>query len=167
MIKYVKGDILSPNTSDSIVLICHQVNCMGVMGAGLAKQVRTKYPWIYESYRKRCEEASLKSNLLGEVQFCSILPNTGYVIANVFGQETFGRDGKCYTDYDALRKAFAYIAETLLPQDVVRIPYKMGCGLGGGDWDVVLDIIDEAFRDKEVAVEIWERDNGKGKHAFN
>ena len=38
MVKYIKGDIL--NVTEGIVV--QQVNCKGVMGAGLAKQIRDK-----------------------------------------------------------------------------------------------------------------------------
>lgn len=38
MVKYIKGDIL--NVTEGIIV--QQVNCKGVMGAGLAKQIRDK-----------------------------------------------------------------------------------------------------------------------------
>ena len=37
-------------------IICHQVNCQGVMGSGIAKQVREKYPNVYNSYKKACDK---------------------------------------------------------------------------------------------------------------
>ena len=41
---FVKADILEPSYKPDLhVFICHQVNCRGVMGAGLAKQVATRY----------------------------------------------------------------------------------------------------------------------------
>ncbi|WP_223260709.1 hypothetical protein [Bacillus sp. LNXM65] len=42
MIKTVDGNILEASED----IICHQVNCKGVMGAGLAKQIKSKYPNI-------------------------------------------------------------------------------------------------------------------------
>ena len=38
--------------SFNIDILCHQVNCQGVMGAGLAKQIRSKYPEVYEQYKE-------------------------------------------------------------------------------------------------------------------
>ena len=32
-------------------IIVHQVNCRGVMGAGIAKQIKEKWPDVYTSYR--------------------------------------------------------------------------------------------------------------------
>ena len=43
---------LSPN-----IVICHQVNCQGVMGAGIAKQIRARWPEVYEDYKKTIENA--------------------------------------------------------------------------------------------------------------
>ena len=31
-------------------IICHQVNCQGVMGSGVAKEVRERFPNVYEQY---------------------------------------------------------------------------------------------------------------------
>ena len=45
MIKYIKGDIL--NVTEGIIV--QQVNCFGVMGAGLAKQIRDKWPSVYDT----------------------------------------------------------------------------------------------------------------------
>jgi len=44
--KFVKGNILDAQHG----IIGHQVNCRMVMGAGLAKQIRGKYPRVYTEY---------------------------------------------------------------------------------------------------------------------
>lgn len=147
---YVNGDILTPVMNDRPTIVCHQVNCKGVMGSGLAKQVREKFPGVYGSYKGRCEAPY---DNLGQVQICSVLSETGYLIANVFGQRNYGGALK-NTDYRALRKAFSFIADAY-PLYTIRIPYKMGCGLGGGDWAIVEEIILETLHDKGVNVEIW------------
>lgn len=59
MIKIVKGDILQASED----IIGHQVNCQGVMGAGLAKQIRNKYPHVYDEYRKLCSSTENKYSL--------------------------------------------------------------------------------------------------------
>jgi len=73
-------------------IICHQVNCQGVMGAGLARQVRAKYPQVYAPYRAYCATG----NVLGTVLFVPVSDNN--IIANIFGQDKYGRDRQ-YTDY--------------------------------------------------------------------
>ena len=41
-------------------IICHQTNCKGVMGSGVALAVKTRYPAAYESYRKAFDNKKLK-----------------------------------------------------------------------------------------------------------
>jgi len=73
MIKIIEGNIL--NAKEDI--ICHQVNCKKVMGSGLAKQIRDKYPNVYEEYVNLINWAkeeykrgfSKKKSLLGSIQF--------------------------------------------------------------------------------------------------
>lgn len=153
-IKTIIGDILSPNTNEyKLVVVCHQVNCKGVMGAGLAKQVKQKFPIVFQHYADKCRLIEYGNGGLGDVQFCSVIAEEGYILANVFGQDGYGR-GKCNTDYDALHKAFTTIAMSF-PNSTIRIPYLMGCGLGGGNWDIVTNIIEETLINKGVDVEIW------------
>lgn len=54
-IEYKKGDILE---SDSQALV-NAVNCVGIMGAGLAKQFKTKYPNMYKHYKDSCNKGYL------------------------------------------------------------------------------------------------------------
>lgn len=148
------GDILEPNISESeLVLVCHQVNCKGVMGGGLAKQIKDKYPGVFQNYADKCRQITVGIGGLGDVQYVSVIADAGYIVANIFGQDGFGRD-KCYTDYDALNKAFENIAMGF-PNAIIRIPYLFGCGLAGGNWDIVTGIIEDKLVSKGIKVEIW------------
>ena len=53
MVVYKECDIFDSGAD----IICHQVNCQGVMGSGLAKQIRERYPIVYEEYKKWCDES--------------------------------------------------------------------------------------------------------------
>lgn len=139
MVTIVYGDIFE---SDADV-ICHQVNCKGKMGSGVAKQVREKYPLVYSLYHKLCED-NPGDKLLGTVLCCGN-------IANLFAQENYGYDGKCYTDYEALRQCLSIVNERYAGQKVA-IPYLMGCHRGGGDWGVVLEMIQSELTDCDVTL---------------
>ena len=149
--KFFCGNILTPCTEgDDIPIVCHQVNCMGVMGAGLAKQIRFKHPQAYKMCLDRCGHDPIP---LGEAQFVSAISSDGYIIANLFGQYSYGTD-RCHTDYDALRSAFQMV-KNAFPRSPIRIPYKIGCGLGGGDWATVLTILQEVFGRQLPNIEIY------------
>lgn len=154
--KFVDGNILTPNAEDKMVIVCHQVNCKGVMGAGLAKQIMQTHPDVFNLYKDKCTQIQAGIGGLGDVQYCCVLAEVGYMVANVFGQDGYGRN-KRHTDYDALRKAFEHIA-FFWPKATIRIPYMMGCGLGGGDWAIVSQIIEETLVTAGVDVEIWRRE---------
>ncbi len=46
-------EIIEGNLFDTDAkFICHQVNCMGKMGSGVALQVRQRFPHVYEEYKR-------------------------------------------------------------------------------------------------------------------
>ena len=124
-------------------IICHQVNCQGVMGTGIALSIKKKYPIVYKKYRQECNEAANSSLLLGYTQFIVVNEDADLLVYNLFAQNFYGRD-KRYTDYDALKKCLRLIMNTfdykIFP---IYFPYKMGCNNAGGDWGIVSKLIDE------------------------
>jgi O-acetyl-ADP-ribose deacetylase (regulator of RNase III) len=70
----VNGDLLTT----PINIIAHQVNCMGVMGAGLALQIKNKFEWAYQDYcealqRNGADYMFGKSQItIGECYICSL-----------------------------------------------------------------------------------------------
>ena len=135
----VEGDVFESNAD----VIVHQVNCQGVMGSGVAKQVREKFPEVFKAYQKRCRDTLTP---LGHTLF---VKSEGTVIANLFAQDKFGYDGKCYTDYEALRQCLTELSARCRGK-VVAIPYLMACHRGGGDWDKVSKMIQEVLVDCDV-----------------
>lgn len=135
-------------------IICHQVNCQGVMGSGVAKEVRERYPNVYEEYRILCGFFKDHSKLLGTAQIIPTDKSGIHFIANCFGQDKYGYDGAQYTSVEALKEAFVKVADAAQEFDFkVAMPYKIGCCRGGADWNTVEKIIEEAFQG--VDVELW------------
>lgn len=137
-------------------IIAHQTNCKGVMGAGVALAIRNRYPEIMPEYTNACKV--LGSNVLGT---CQILrTNDGRYIANLFGQNGFGYGGFGHgrnTDYRALKVALTSLVRHLTINGIsaVAMPYKLGCGLAGGDWEVVSKLLINAFAKKNIRLELW------------
>lgn len=147
-IQHVKGDIFATDAN----FILHQVNCRGVMGGGVALQVRQKYPEVFAAYHNFCEEHRTNpAEMLGHAQLCRI-EDDRYII-NLFAQKDFGYDGRCYTDYDALRTALHRVGVHARQLGMsIAIPYLMACHRGGGDWTVVSGIIEEELGDCDVTL---------------
>lgn len=129
----IKGNLLEIESG----IICHQVNCKGVMGAGLARSLKAKYPVCFESYSRYCREGQFK---LGMVQFCRVSPQL--FVCNMAGQDGYGIT-KCQTDYNALEVCLGKLyAKSIELGLTPYLPYNMGCGLAGGDWSIVSKLIE-------------------------
>lgn len=145
-VNLIEGNILTPPTHNENTIICHQVNCRAAMGAGLARQIRDKWPVVFDEYVKVCSPKKL-----GDFQVVQVAPQL--YVANLFGQSSFGRD-KRQTNYAALGTAL-FRAMKEHPNATFRVPYGLGCGLAGGNWVTVLNLIEEAANAWNVNVEIW------------
>lgn len=141
------GDLMGATES----IIGHQVNCQAVMGSGVAKQIRLFYPKAYSEYLRFC--AANKDELLGKCQLVEVGNGTYRYIANLFGQEFYGGDGRKYTDDAALKKSLEHLYEFAKDKGYsAALPYKIGCDRGGGDWDQVSKLIENIFTDVELTL---------------
>lgn len=159
MIRIVNGNILDA-TED---IIAHQVNCKGAMGAGLAKQIKERWPDVYTDYVVYCSAHHRSGReLLGRIWLTHIFDDVNVVpvtICHLFGQDGYSGASKG-TDYRALEKALCRLKKLVeSTHESIAIPYKLGCGLGGGDWDgVVYPMIERIFGDSDVLVTIYKMD---------
>jgi len=132
--RIIKGDILEVKHG----IVCHQVNCMGKMGAGIALDIRRTWPMVYTDYMNAYRQGKLN---LGNVIFSEVAKNILYV-ANLCGQYYYGRD-KRYTDYDAVKNCLKELVKYDDGRLTIYIPKGMGCSLAGGNWSIVSGLIDE------------------------
>lgn len=142
-INWRNGDLLNSDCE----YICHQVNCQGVMGSGIAKQIKEKWPDVYEVYKSwhayHFNRGGVK-NLLGQIQIVPIGENA---VINMFSQEFFGRDSRQYTSYDAFWHCLEEIKTSIPKYSSIAFPYGIGCGLGGANWKVIEIMISVALGD--------------------
>ena len=126
-------------------IICHQTNCVGVMGGGIALQIRNKWPNVYKQYVNECEPFKNDPRyLLGHVQ--DIVINDKLIIVNCFGQ-TFPGHG-LMTDYDVWDKILDKLRDIRNHFHLdLHFPWMIGCGLAGGNWDVMFKKIYDKFND--------------------
>ena len=135
-------------------VLCHAVNCRGKMGAGLALEMRNRFP---EAYKEYMNDFKSGFNQLGNITVVNVAPSL--YIAHLYTQYNYGRD-KRYTDYDAMEKCFKKLKgwKEIIQREApgqtfpVYIPYKIGCSLGGGDWAVVEKLISKTFNTTPVNI---------------
>lgn len=138
MIKVHKGNVLEEVNYGVIV---HGCNTQGVMGGGIALQIRQKWPKVYEGYLQICK-ANLAAgrDLLGDVLFIPVKQYDNLIIANAFTQKYFGTDQR-HVNYDAVAKCFEAVKK-FYPDKPIHFP-MIGAGLAGGNWNIIQKIIEE------------------------
>ena len=138
-------------------VILHQVNCVAATG-GLAGALRRKWPRTFKRYFELCRDASTSvpgsESLLGCFAICSVPTGTekhrNLWVAHIFGQVQPGPN----TNLHSVQKSIAAFAEET-PKHSWRnqpmyAPYKMGCGLGGGDWKAYSAILEHYLPDLTI-----------------
>ena len=146
MFQIVVGDILNAKED----AICHQVNCMNVMGSGVAKAISTKWPIVKEKYNICCKEIPA-SNLLGSINVVELQDSDGpKEVINIFGQFGYG-GSQVRTNYEALRTAFKTLNKSYAGKSLA-FPYLFGCGLANGDWATVESLMVKELTDCNVTV---------------
>lgn len=153
-VSYIIGDIFYAVDSNDIDIIAHQANCMSIMGSGIAKTIRERYPM---AYRVDANDERPPEQRLGSYSFCKT--EEGVIIFNLYGQYYPGPD----TRYDALQGAVSQMASLLKkvnPAFRIGLPL-IGCGVGGGDWGVVSNILLEELDGLEWTVYVLNEETFK------
>ncbi len=128
-------------------IIVHGCNCQGVMGSGIAREVKNRFPMAFHEYDKVHRTRGLK---LGEICFAEVAPNKFIINANT--QDSYG-GGKRFVSYDAIADSFTEVlrfAQTIEKHREVKLDIifpAIGAGLGGGDWNIISAIIDVVIPD--------------------
>jgi len=145
MITHINKDITDVSTG----IVVHGCNAQGVMGSGVAKQLRAKYQWIYTDYLDGLVNLRrAKKSPLGAVVWST---GSKFFIANCITQEFYGRDGKQYVSYNAVETALKNVRVKAGDEKLdVYCPYLIGAGLGGGDPNRILAIIDDVFANSPI-----------------
>jgi O-acetyl-ADP-ribose deacetylase (regulator of RNase III) len=137
--KYISGDAIEVFKNSKSAVLIHQVNCQGVMGSGIAKQIRDTYPNHFDDY-KECVDHFGSSEMFGEYFFTMI--DSYHSVVGLFSQFNYGT-GERHTNYAAFVNAITQLVNS--DSDEVDyeliIPKYIGCGLGGGDWNIIEQIL--------------------------
>jgi len=124
-IEYVSGNLLE---SHAYVLV-NPVNCQGIMGAGLAREFKEKYPDMFRSYFKYCMKEKLRIGKLFEYREgigtdkCKIIVCFPTKV-NVYEPSKL----------EYIEKGLVALIDRFSEIDYTIALPKLGCGLGGLNW---------------------------------
>lgn len=164
------GDVLNPSTYlnpehiDVTTHIVHACNSLGIMGGGLALQVRNQYPQAFEVYKAACDTKveTTRHELLGTLTHYRY-PAKYLTIINAITQLDIGTY-KRQTSYDAVVEVFERIAGVVKSNPdsffVFAIPVNFGCALGGANWSIVRHMVETLLSPFENVNLYWVMYNG-------
>ncbi len=138
MIEYKTGDILSEN----VEALVNTVNCVGVMGRGIALQFKRAFPENFEVYAKACKREEVRPGRIF-VFDTRQLSNPRYIFN--FPTKRHWRGKSRIEDIELGLDALAHEIRERGVQSVAIPP--LGSGLGGLDWNEVRPRIEKALED--------------------
>ena len=139
MIEYVQGNILCADTEAYV----NTVNCVGVMGRGIALQFKKAFPDNFAEYAIACERKEVVPGRMF-VHDAGELSRPRWIIN--FPTKRHWRGKSRLEDIQAGLESLVTELERRGIRSVAIPP--LGAGLGGLDWDVVRPLIDSALAEK-------------------
>jgi O-acetyl-ADP-ribose deacetylase (regulator of RNase III) len=138
MIELTQGDILQADTE----ALVNTVNCVGVMGRGIALQFRKAFPENFKVYEAACERGEVRPGKMLVFE-TGRLTGPRYIIN--FPTKRHWKGKSRIEDIEAGLCALISEVRKLEIRSVAVPP--LGCGLGGLDWNDVRPRIMLAFED--------------------
>lgn len=143
MIQTIYGNILDEKRG----IIVHGCNTCGVMGAGIALQIKNRYPDAYRDYYLKCNQTIDKRSLLGNIVITKI--TSDLYIVNAFTQVNYGRYHFWNDEnYEAIHSVFTKVNPLAFELSLPILFPMIGSGLGGGDFVIIRDIIERSLSSK-------------------
>lgn len=160
MIKYVEGDFFDYEADIRI----NTVNCVGVMGAGVALMFKNKFPDMFKDYHKACKENKVSPgtpHLWEEINLFSSL-----IIIN-FPTKIHWKNP---SEYKYVEDGLVWLRKFLLDKEnsTVTLP-ALGCGHGGLEWKKVKYLIEKYLGDLDTKILVFEPSSStkKDNHIIN
>ncbi|WP_270640610.1 type II toxin-antitoxin system antitoxin DNA ADP-ribosyl glycohydrolase DarG [Longibaculum muris] len=143
MINIVIGNIFESKMD----VLVNTVNCVGVMGKGIASDFKKKYPAMFDEYKKLCDQHSLKTGTL-----YPYLENNKVKLVNFPTKQHWRSPSKLEYITEGLEWFVKHYAELNIKS--IAFP-PLGCGNGGLSWDQIGPIMYQYLKDLPIEIEIY------------
>mgnify|MGYP003397595038 FL=1 len=147
MIEYKNGDILR----EDVEAIVNTVNCVGIMGRGLALQFKNKFPQNFKEYQLACTNKEVQLGKMFVHQTGQLI-NPKYII-NFPTKGHWKQNSKIEDISNGLDDLITIIEKYSIKS--IAIP-PLGSGLGGLDWKMVKKLIEEKLKNINCTVILFE-----------
>lgn len=143
MFKALIGDLFESRAQ----ALVNTVNCVGVMGKGVAEQFKKRYPEMFEDYKRRTDEKAVR---LGEPYLFQ--DPSGRQIVN-FPTKGHWRSPSRLTDVE---RGLDYLAAHVTEWGITSLAMPpLGCGNGGLEWSEVGPLIYQKLHRLPIDVELY------------
>ena len=147
MIEYKNGDILR----EDVEAIVNTVNCVGIMGRGLALQFKNKFPQNFKEYQLACTNKEVQLGKMFVHQTGQLI-NPKYII-NFPTKGHWKQNSKIEDISNGLDDLITIIEKYSIKS--IAIP-PLGSGLGGLDWKMVKKLIEKKLKNINCTVILFE-----------
>lgn len=138
----IDGDIFS-STMQTIV---NPVNCVGIMGAGLALQFKQRYPEMFAVYKQQCKSGKLATG--HPTLYAANKP----MIINFPTKDHWKDPSKL----EYIKESLLYFVANYKAAGITTIAFpKLGCGLGNLRWNKVAPLMARHLDTLDITVEIY------------
>lgn len=177
MIKQIEGNLLDfpsyckadPDKYIGINTIAHSCNTRMIMGGGIAKQIKNRYPQSYQAdvnyISNEYDDNGQYIDPLGNFSKAEVnskfLPDGKGYIYNMYTQASIGGDSR-QVNYEKFWEALNNTEKDLYKMNIEKheydpsappvlgLPYGISCGLAGGNWGIIKAIIEDIFLDSPI-----------------
>ena len=158
MIKFVRGNFFDYNADIRV----NTVNCVGVMGAGVALQFKNKYPDMNAEYVKLCNQKIIRPGKPQVWKSKSLFSNSeeDITIINFPTKDHWKNPSEYSYIEDGLKWLKKYLADK--PNSTITLP-ALGCGHGGLDWEKVKKRIVDYLYELETRILVLEPESSNTK----
>ncbi|MDD0847698.1 macro domain-containing protein [Campylobacter sp. 46490-21] len=151
MLEIKRGNIFTSKAQT----IVNTVNCEGVMGAGIAFELRLRHPKMFKKYKEFCKQNAIKIGTLW-IYNLSKDENANYAKILAFPTKT---SWKLPSKEEYLHAGLSKFIKTYEEKGIESIAFPLlGASRGGIDENVSLKIMKEYLSGIEIPVEIWHFD---------
>src|ERR1700733_4768135 len=144
MVRVLLGDMFK-SKAEALV---NSVNCVGILGKGIALEFKRRFPWMVEDYINDCSSGRLKPGIL--TMHKNMLDK--HIVIN-FPTKDHWRSPTLLKDIEEGLDYFRAHYKTWRIKSVAFPP--LGCGSGGLSWDAVGPLMYAKLHDLDIAVEIY------------